>query len=267
MGGGEGWVGVRGGVVAPQVNTRGPELPTDGPDHTTRPKEHQIEFQVDNIQLVRSTGAKVSVIVLQGRKSSPQKSRRFNDYLLGTTFHINTDHKPLVPLLSTKNLDELPTRVQRFKMRLMRYWFTISYVAGKNLVTTDTLSRAPVSTSNTQDEECYQEVEAYGNFVCQNLPASDKCIEQIKEYQSKDEICQQLVEYCKNCWPRKGEIPHILKPYFSVSGEITMKTLFFCFRRNHDAKWTIDERQPNYHTTTITSKHPRNLTHWSLRHF
>ena len=25
---------------APQVNTRGPELPTGGPDHTTRPKGH-----------------------------------------------------------------------------------------------------------------------------------------------------------------------------------------------------------------------------------
>ena len=36
---------------------------------------------------------------------------RFNDYLLGTTFHIHTDHKPLVPLLSTENLDELPIRI------------------------------------------------------------------------------------------------------------------------------------------------------------
>ena len=46
MGGkGEGWVGVGGGMgweeaKAPQVNKRGPELPTDGPDHTTRPKGH-----------------------------------------------------------------------------------------------------------------------------------------------------------------------------------------------------------------------------------
>ena len=63
---------------------------------------------------------------------------RFNDYLLGTTFHINTDHKPLVP--STKNLDELPTRIQRFKMRLMRYSFTISHVAGKNLITVQSTS-------------------------------------------------------------------------------------------------------------------------------
>ena len=44
VGGGEGWNGW-GGVgreeaKAPQVNTRGPELPTGGPDHTTRPKGH-----------------------------------------------------------------------------------------------------------------------------------------------------------------------------------------------------------------------------------
>ena len=37
---------VRGGEVgreeakAPQVNTQGPEWPTDGPDHTTRSKGH-----------------------------------------------------------------------------------------------------------------------------------------------------------------------------------------------------------------------------------
>ena len=33
---------------------------------------------------------------------------RFQDYLIGLTFQIETDHKPLVPLLSAKNLDELP---------------------------------------------------------------------------------------------------------------------------------------------------------------
>ena len=35
----------------------------------------RVEFQVDNAQLVCSTGVKVSVMTLQGRKSSPQKSR------------------------------------------------------------------------------------------------------------------------------------------------------------------------------------------------
>ena len=35
-------------------------------------------------------------------------SERFADYLIGLKFHIHTDHKPLVPLLSSKYLDELP---------------------------------------------------------------------------------------------------------------------------------------------------------------
>ena len=37
---------------------------------------------------------------------------RFSDYLLGLTFRVQTGHKPLVLLFSSKNLDELPIRVQ-----------------------------------------------------------------------------------------------------------------------------------------------------------
>ena len=53
-----------------QVNTRGPELPTEGTSFWSR-----VEFQADNPQLVCSIGVNVSVMVLQGCKSSPQKSR------------------------------------------------------------------------------------------------------------------------------------------------------------------------------------------------
>ena len=45
---------------------------------------------------------------------------RLSTYLTGLRFHIETDHKPLVPLFSTKRLDELPIRVQRFRLRMMQ---------------------------------------------------------------------------------------------------------------------------------------------------
>ena len=64
---------------------------------------------------------------------------RLSDYLIGLQFHVQTDHKPLVPLFSSKNLEELPLRVQRFRMRMMRFQYTISYVPGKNLEIADTL--------------------------------------------------------------------------------------------------------------------------------
>ena len=146
---------------------------------------------------------------------------RFSDYLLGKTFHINTDHKPLVPLLSTKNLEELPIRVQRFKMWLMRYSFTISHVAGKSLTTADALSRAPLL-KNSYDDELCKEVQAHVDLLYRNLPASDMRIKEIKQLQEQDEVCQQLTNYCQNGWPSKTGIPHNLKPYLSVSGEITV---------------------------------------------
>ena len=58
---------------------------------------------------------------------------RLSDYLVGLQFHIHTDHKPLVPLFTSKYLDELPIRVQRFRLRMMRYTFTISHVPGTKL--------------------------------------------------------------------------------------------------------------------------------------
>ena len=57
----------------------------------------------------------------------------FCDYLIGKPFHILTDHKPLVSLLGSKPLDSFPLRVQRFRMILMRFTYTISHVPGKDL--------------------------------------------------------------------------------------------------------------------------------------
>ena len=85
----------------------------------------------------------------------------FRDYLVDLHFHIETNHKPLVPLLTSKNLDELPIRVQRFRLRLMRFSYSMSHVPGKELIMADALSRAPVSNSNTDDVEFQQEVEAF----------------------------------------------------------------------------------------------------------
>ena len=65
---------------------------------------------------------------------------RFEDYLIGLQFILDTDHKPLVALLGTKSLDELPARIQRMRMRLMWFSYVVVHVPGKELYTADTLS-------------------------------------------------------------------------------------------------------------------------------
>ena len=46
---------------------------------------------------------------------------KFDYCLVGRKFQVETDHSPLVKLLGVKDLGSLPLRVQRFKLRLMRY--------------------------------------------------------------------------------------------------------------------------------------------------
>ena len=114
---------------------------------------------------------------------------RFQDYLIGTTFTIETDHKPLVPLLSSKPLDTVPIRVLRFRLRLMRFHFQIIHVPGKELNTADTLSRAPLNSSNENDYERSKQVDAYVDAIVNNLPASEERLELILKEQEKDQVC------------------------------------------------------------------------------
>ena len=147
---------------------------------------------------------------------------RFADYLIGISFHIQTDHKPLVPLLSTKLLDELPIRVQRFRMRLMRYDFTISHIPGKDLVTADTLSRAPVAEGTSLDQSLQEEVNAYVQLTLESLPASEGRLAEIREAQDKDATCQQIAKYCQGGWPLKNKLFGPVKKSYSVATDLAV---------------------------------------------
>ena len=67
---------------------------------------------------------------------------KFADYVIGKQIQIETDHKPLVPLLGTTQRDSLPPRVLRFQLRLTRFDYSIAHVPGMYFYTADTLSRA-----------------------------------------------------------------------------------------------------------------------------
>ena len=87
-------------------------------------------------------------------------------------FHVQTDHKPLSS--SKKNLDELPPRLQRFRMRLMRYAHTTNHVPGKNLVAADALSRSPSARPLTAVEwQFAEEVSEQANLVMGQIPATE----------------------------------------------------------------------------------------------
>ena len=85
---------------------------------------------------------------------------------MSSEVEIETDHQPLVPLLSNKRLDGLPPRVLRFCLRLDRYDYLISHVPGKLLYLADTFSRAPhIAKTDSMLVELEEEVETFISHV------------------------------------------------------------------------------------------------------
>ena len=157
---------------------------------------------------------------------------RFRDYLIGITFTLQTDHKPLISLLGTaKLLGQLPPRIQRMKMRLMGFSYTIIQVPGKELYTADTLSRAPVTNANVI-EDLTGEVDVFANVVMQGLPATDSRIDEIRQHQLEDETCQEYL----NTREKDGQRKKISKEWCDIIGHTEHNspwlTIFSCM--NHE---------------------------------
>ena len=88
---------------------------------------------------------------------------RLEKYILGVRFTLETDHKPLVPLLTSTDLSKMPPRILRFRLRMMQYNLEVLHVPGKCQISADALSCAPVSSPNTSDIQTIKEVQAFAS--------------------------------------------------------------------------------------------------------
>ena len=67
---------------------------------------------------------------------------RFSMYLWGLrSYRLLTDHRPLLPLINTRDLDQVPLRCQRLLMRRSRFNPEAQHVPGKAMVVSDALVR------------------------------------------------------------------------------------------------------------------------------
>lgn len=148
-----------------------------------------------------SEGEKHYALIEKGALAATWACERLSPYLLGLKFKLETDHKPLVPLLSKRALDELPPRVLRFRSRLMKFTFDIVHVPGKQLIRADTLSRAPVKHIFTEEEKDNDaEVKVFVDTVIPSLPATEARLKVIQGKQKADPVCVKLIKYCQTEW-------------------------------------------------------------------
>ena len=103
---------------------------------------------------------------------------------------------------------------------MIRFQFTISHVPGKELIIADALSCAPVADPTPADRGLQEEANVFVNATMQSLPTTEERVEQIKDLQLRDPVCQQISVYCQSGWPDKDSLPDSIKPYFPVAAEL-----------------------------------------------
>ena len=219
-----------------KILTKSPVLAAFDPSLETTVSADASSYGIGGVLLQKQKKGEIRPVAYISRAMTPTEQRyaqiekealaltwaceRLQDYLVGLQFCVETDHKPLVPLFSSKILDELPLRVQRFRMRMMRFRFSIRHVPGKQLSTADALSRAPTTTPSSSDNLFQDEVEAYIQVTMQDLPATEKRLAEIQVHQEQDKTCKMVRDFCKRGWPKKAELPDSVKPFYAVSGEL-----------------------------------------------
>ena len=150
---------------------------------------------------------------------------RFSDYVIGTRFILQTDHKPLTSLLSPlRALDDVPPRIQRMRIRLMRFDFSVEYLPGSQLFPADTLSRFPL---RTQPEliDSSDIVERYVSVIIASLPLTDVMIDKVRVATATDYALQRVIEMCNNgTWPDDvSRLAFNVQPYWHSRDFLTVQ--------------------------------------------
>ena len=143
--------------------------------------------------------------------------KKFHDYVFGKPVIIETDHKPLLGVMS-KPLHMLSARMQRMRMRLQRYDLHLVYKPGKEMFIADTLSRAYLN--NTKPNDLFDDT-----IEVNVVQISDQKLQEFRESTARDPALQCLKQAVLHGWPECSyNAPSEIKPYFAFRDEITYES-------------------------------------------
>ena len=145
-------------------------------------------------------------------------------YILGhPDVTVETDHKPLVPIFNSKAVNDLTIRIQRQRLRAMKYAFNTIHVPDKLNCIADLLSRQPLNKPNAYDAKVSDKFEVCAVTDLSQLPASENRLLDLKRKQSADTTCRQIIYSFQHGWPAYlSDVDTDIKPYWAVQSDLTL---------------------------------------------
>jgi len=147
-------------------------------------------------------------------------TQKFHNYIYGREISVITDHKPLIRILS-KKISEVPsTRLQRMRIKLLKYQIKISYTPGKEMHIADLLSRSFINETDVDDTWLLEVVHS----IDTGLSIIDYKKEEFQRATLADPTLSKLKDYYFNGWPKiKKNVDDMVKFYFNLQDQITVE--------------------------------------------
>lgn len=150
---------------------------------------------------------------------------RFHEFVYGRLVTVHSDHRPLESILK-KDMDKISARLQRLRLRLLKYNVDVHYLAGKHMLVADALSRAYLL-----DEPANLDYQSVTVHAVAALAVSPEKADWIASETKADPLLSVVTDWIRNdSWPQSQSslAPGLkkflaMRPSLSMSGEL----LFF----------------------------------------
>ena len=142
---------------------------------------------------------------------------KFRSYLLGHSFELITDHKPLITLFHQHKptSSQASARIRRWSLQLATYEHTITFRGTKLHSNADALSRLPLPNTTA---EVPMEPELV--LLLQHLGESPVNVNDIRKWTKRDPLLAQVLQFVEQGWPHKCDSS--LSSYSTRSTELSV---------------------------------------------
>lgn len=146
-------------------------------------------------------------------------TKKFHYFIYGKKCIILNDHKPLENLLK-KPIHAIPSaRLQRLKLKLLKYNLEFKYLKGRFMHIADLLSRSYLDENDDDQSYMFEVIHCIG--LANYLQCTDEQKQELTSETSKDIELSQLIDFTQNGWPSKN-IPDTLKHFYKFRENITI---------------------------------------------